>query len=870
MKKTLLNAIAAILLTATVQGHAATAATTCDKSSASNMVATCTPDITFYAGGTPAVREAVEYSMYSVFDNTKPIAALLVENDPQVVGYMGTLSSAAVSGAGKTALVFFNGKNGAVAAVTQLYSGLKTGLVENNFNQQEHITLQTLTPVDVKAGKKLTILRSAPSGNLGNDQIYVSQDSGNLATITLPSSRKASFALGWGTDKQKVMHLAISDLRPSEFSPGQFTKVDEVTYPPISIGIQAFGVAVNGNLYADLVARDVAAKRLPSDCSSVSVSGGALSGPFFQCQPTMGRAEIASILTSTGLRNLSDLKLGGQNGSSITYYRLPRSSSIQAAAQLQFLNQGSYAFNSSAKSSADWSIDASVIGNPYAVLVNGLITAGCSTKIVATSLIGSSTCSGTSDVVSALTADTGYAIGVVELAKLTAAFDGKGAFVKLDGMSGTIKPDGNEDTNARVGLQFGYPFAYEMFAMRSKALTSPYSDIASNIIVSLQTPSNNTPGVAYIGDTVDSRGTVFSRGGRNNKPLTMFGIATNNPAYGGFVYGGTIGGTVTGLASGQHVNLSNNGGDVLTVNSNQAFTFPAAVNYNATYSVAVAANPTGQTCTVANGSGSKVTSNVSNVSVTCSNNLYTIGGSVSGLSASESVTLLNSANSDSIVLSANGSFTMSKTIHAYADSYSISLGSKPSGKICVVTNGSGNSISSNVTNITVACNASSTISGSVSGLAVGKQVVLANNGIQKTISADGSYSFEIPYNGNYNVTVTTQPALQTCTVSNGIGTNVTTNNVNNINVNCVGNPFTVGGAVFGLGNSNQVTLLLNGANPITVSSNGNFVFTNTIPAYGNYSVTVGTQPNNQTCGIAYGSGTNVMAAVSNIVIVCSP
>jgi Putative Ig domain len=80
----------------------------------------------------------------------------------------------------------------------------------------------------------------------------------------------------------------------------------------------------------------------------------------------------------------------------------------------------------------------------------------------------------------------------------------------------------------------------------------------------------------------------------------------------------TIGGSVSGLASGTSVTLFDNGGDSVTVTyPATSFTFPTALDSGASYAVTVGTQPTGETCTVANGSGHVATSNVANVSVTC-------------------------------------------------------------------------------------------------------------------------------------------------------------------------------------------------------------------------------------------------------------
>ncbi|WP_081858080.1 beta-propeller fold lactonase family protein [Thiomonas sp. FB-Cd] len=247
----------------------------------------------------------------------------------------------------------------------------------------------------------------------------------------------------------------------------------------------------------------------------------------------------------------------------------------------------------------------------------------------------------------------------------------------------------------------------------------------------------------------------------------------------------TIGGTVSGLASGTQVTLDNNGADPTTVTANGGFTFSTPVAYNGSYAVTVGTQPTGQTCTVSNGSGSGVTANVSNVSVTCSTNTYTIGGTVSGLASGTQVTLDNNG-ADPTTVTANGGFTFSTPV-AYNGSYAVTVGTQPTGQTCTVSNGSGSGVTANVSNVSVTCSTNTyTIGGTVSGLASGTQVTLDNNGADPTtVTANGGFTFSTPvaYNGTYAVTVGTQPTGQTCTVSNGSGAGVTAN-TSNVAVTC--------------------------------------------------------------------------------------
>lgn len=77
-----------------------------------------------------------------------------------------------------------------------------------------------------------------------------------------------------------------------------------------------------------------------------------------------------------------------------------------------------------------------------------------------------------------------------------------------------------------------------------------------------------------------------------------------------------------------------------------------------------------------------------------------------------------------------------------------------------------------------------TVGGTVSGLS-GTVILLNNGGDADTITSNGAFTFPTPVaEGNpYNVTVQTQPAIQTCFVSNGSGT-MGGSNITNVSVHC--------------------------------------------------------------------------------------
>jgi hypothetical protein len=86
----------------------------------------------------------------------------------------------------------------------------------------------------------------------------------------------------------------------------------------------------------------------------------------------------------------------------------------------------------------------------------------------------------------------------------------------------------------------------------------------------------------------------------------------------------SIGGTVTGLAVGNVVDLADsspyfpNGMDALTAMSNGSFRFNLDLPTGATYAVTVVmTQPVAQNCSVGNGTGTVALADVTNVVVTC-------------------------------------------------------------------------------------------------------------------------------------------------------------------------------------------------------------------------------------------------------------
>lgn len=148
-----------------------------------------------------------------------------------------------------------------------------------------------------------------------------------------------------------------------------------------------------------------------------------------------------------------------------------------------------------------------------------------------------------------------------------------------------------------------------------------------------------------------------------------------------------------------------------------------------------------------------------------------VGGSVSGLAASQSVTLQNNG-SDALSLSANQAFAFLTRLASGA-TYSVTVMTQPTGQNCTVANASGtvNGVADDVSNVAVSCVTTATLAGDLSGLASGTSVTLMNSGAMLPLAVNGPFSFAgaLAKGTAYNVTVLTQPVGQTCTVANGSG-----------------------------------------------------------------------------------------------------
>lgn len=275
-----------------------------------------------------------------------------------------------------------------------------------------------------------------------------------------------------------------------------------------------------------------------------------------------------------------------------------------------------------------------------------------------------------------------------------------------------------------------------------------------------------------------------------------------------------------------------------------------------------------------------------NVNSCLSNAGSTFCGTVSGLPSGESIILdlsTSDAGSNSLTLTANGPFSMGLIDPLdITTSWTLGVRIQPSAQTSCSVTSQGNNLNSeglkttSVAGIVVTCSPAVyyTVGGLLNGLDSGAQVTLGSldaaddTGDSLTLTANGTFTFPAIRGAieGYAVGVTTQPANQVCTVTNGSGYPLV-GDVNDILINCV-DKYSVGGTLTGLISGGQVTLQDNGGDSLNLTANGPFTFATHIVDGGTYDATLQAQPAQQACTVSDGSGT-VSGAVTSVQVSCT-
>lgn len=227
----------------------------------------------------------------------------------------------------------------------------------------------------------------------------------------------------------------------------------------------------------------------------------------------------------------------------------------------------------------------------------------------------------------------------------------------------------------------------------------------------------------------------------------------------------TVSAAVSGLASGNSVVLRNNGGNDLLASANGSHSFTTPVAAGLGYSVTVFSQPTApnQTCAVSGGGngsgGGSITANTT-VTVACTTNQYTVGGTISGLSSGESITLQVNGGGNVTISHPSTAFSFSLPDES---AYTVTVLSRPATKGCYVSNGTGTLAGANVSNVTVTC-----------GVCIGGG---GNKSINVSWTASRSYEVNTASGGGHRIYYDAQTGV-TATTPNTVNVPNTTSTTN--------------------------------------------------------------------------------------------
>jgi len=286
-------------------------------------------------------------------------------------------------------------------------------------------------------------------------------------------------------------------------------------------------------------------------------------------------------------------------------------------------------------------------------------------------------------------------------------------------------------------------------------------------------------------------------------------------------------------------------GSSLTFTKNTTETFSGTYASGSTYSVTIVSAPSTQTCTLSSNASGTITSDIT-VTATCKTN-YTISVETSGLSGT---LVVQDSQGSQLTFTTNNTQTFSGT-YTSGSTYSVTVVTQPTGQTCTLGSNASGTITKNIT-VDATCVNNYTISVTVTGLS-GTLVVQDSQGAALTFTTNTTQTFSGSYasGSTYSVTVETQPAGQTCTLSSNSSGTITSNIT--VTATCAATTYSISVAVSGL--SGTVVMEDDQGATLTFTSNGTQTFSNTYASGASYTVSVTSQPSAQACIPTYSTGT---------------
>jgi hypothetical protein len=335
---------------------------------------------------------------------------------------------------------------------------------------------------------------------------------------------------------------------------------------------------------------------------------------------------------------------------------------------------------------------------------------------------------------------------------------------------------------------------------------------------------------------------------------TRVTVSCSDSAPGGF----TVGGTVTGLTDPGLVLNAN--GFVLSVPAGATrFTFPALAPGTA-YGVFAAATPANQWCTITGGSGTMASADVTGVAVACTPRGYKVKGTVTGLVGTGLDLLFNGGGR--LALSPGATTFSSYFNIPTGATYTVTIGFQPSNptQACTIANATGVMGTADQADVRVDCVTVWRVRATVGPdlLRSNGGTLLFNGGQEQELKVClTDFTFpSLPTGTPYSVTLGRLPAAppHVCTVTNGSGI-VGSADVTNIQVDCVAQPFALGGILTGYRGSGLTLVMealrggvpLPSRPPLAPQCLVRYAFPDLYTLGDLYRVSIGSQPAGQTC-----------------------
>ena len=271
---------------------------------------------------------------------------------------------------------------------------------------------------------------------------------------------------------------------------------------------------------------------------------------------------------------------------------------------------------------------------------------------------------------------------------------------------------------------------------------------------------------------------------------------------------------------------------------------------------------------------------------------FAVGGTVSGLAESEEITLTltpDGGTADEKKVTGNDNFTFDTKLAKDAK-YTITTTS-PAGKLCTVEPAGEQTMGeADVTTVKVTCVTETpviqtfSIGGTISGHTDTVDLNLAYGSESENLpiavgATEFTFEKKLELSDTYTVSVATEPAGQTCTVSPDTEQTML-GDVTDISVTCEAKTYSVGGFITGLAENQPITLTLTHTGGTTENKQfagdsdpspfDPYTFDTLLAAGATYEVTVATPPPGKTCMVVR-EGEQIMPdeIVSSIAVVCS-